>query len=174
VNGHYQKSDDNASFVVFVPSRSPALAILVVIDSPHGAGYTGGAVSAPVFKRIAESALTYLGIPPTLNPPPPVLMARRSEDDSSAVVPQPARMEGDQTAVLALAREGVMPDLRGFSAREALRALSQMGLTARMSGDGFVIAQMPEAGAALVPGAACTLKLDRRALTSSVTGGPTQ
>jgi cell division protein FtsI (penicillin-binding protein 3) len=173
VNGHYQKSDYNASFVGFVPSRRPALAILVVIDSPHGAGYTGGAVSAPVFKRIAESALTYLGIPPTLNPPPPVLMARRSDDDS-AVVPQPARMEGDQTAVLALAREGVMPDLRGFSAREALRALSQMGLTARMSGDGFVIAQMPEAGAALVPGAACTLKLDRRALTSSVTGGPTQ
>ncbi len=174
VNGHYQKSDYNASFVGFVPSRKPALAILVVIDSPHGAGYTGGAVSAPVFKRIAESALTYLGIPPTLNPPPPVLMARRSEDESSAVVPQPARMEGDQTAVLALAREGVMPDLRGFSAREALRALSQMGLTARMSGDGFVIAQMPEAGAALVPGAACTLKLDRRALISSLSGGPTQ
>ena len=46
VNGHYQKSDYNASFVGFIPSRNPALTILVVIDSPHGNGYTGGAVSA--------------------------------------------------------------------------------------------------------------------------------
>ena len=67
VNGHYQKSDYNASFVGFVPSRNPALTILVVIDSPHGNGYTGGAVSAPVFKRIAEAALTYLGVGPNLN-----------------------------------------------------------------------------------------------------------
>ena len=76
VNGHYQKSDYNASFVGFIPSRNPALTILVVIDSPHGNGYTGGAVSAPVFKRIAEAALTYLGVGPNLNAPPPVLVAR--------------------------------------------------------------------------------------------------
>lgn len=172
VNGHYQKSDYNASFVGFVPSRKPALAILVVIDSPHGAGYTGGAVSAPIFKRIAESALTYLGIPPTLNPAPPVLMARRSDDDSE-VVAQPAKIDGDRTAVLELAKAGLMPDLRGFSAREALRTLSQIGLTARMSGDGFVVTQSPEPGAALVRGGACTLRLDRRA-ASAASGGATE
>ncbi len=174
VNGHYQKSDYNASFVGFVPSRKPALAILVVMDSPHGAGYTGGAVSAPVFKRIAESALTYLGIPPTLNPAPPVLLARHSADESDVVAAQPARIDGDQTAVLELARAGVMPDLRGFSAREALRALSHIGLTARMSGDGFVVSQMPEAGAALVPGEACTLRLDRHTPSAAASGGATQ
>ena len=64
VDGHYQKSEYNASFVGFVPSRNPVLTILVVIDSPHGNGYTGGAVSAPVFKRIAEAAVTYLGVGP--------------------------------------------------------------------------------------------------------------
>ena len=41
----YSKSDYNASFVGFVPSRKPALTILVVIDSPHGNGYSGGAVA---------------------------------------------------------------------------------------------------------------------------------
>ena len=35
VNGRYSKSDYNASFVGFVPSRKPALTIIVVIDSPH-------------------------------------------------------------------------------------------------------------------------------------------
>src|SRR6476469_3511527 len=82
VNGHYQKSDYNASFVGFVPSRNPALTILVVIDSPHGNGYTGGAVSAPVFKRIAEAAVTYLGIAPHLSAAPPVLAARHDSRDA--------------------------------------------------------------------------------------------
>ena len=56
-----------------------------------------------------------------------------------------------------------MPDLRGLSAREALKALSRIGMTARMTGDGFVLEQNPEAGAALVRGDACALTLGRRA-----------
>ena len=55
------------------------IAIIVVIDSPHGGAYFGGSVSAPIFKRIAESALRHLGIGPTLNPAPPVIVARRDE-----------------------------------------------------------------------------------------------
>ena len=36
-----------------------------------------------------------------------------------------------------------MPDLRGLSAREALRTLTRIGMTARMNGDGFVLEQSP-------------------------------
>ena len=152
VNGHYQKSDYNASFVGFMPSRKPALTILVVIDSPHGKGYTGGAVAAPIFKRIAEAALTYLGIGPNLNAPPPVLVARRDPSRDSDAAPQPARAASVLSATVEPARNGLMPDLRGLSAREALKALSRIGMTARMTGDGFVLEQSPEAGAALVRG----------------------
>ncbi len=163
VNGHYQKADYNASFVGFIPSRNPALTILVVIDSPHGNGYTGGAVSAPVFKRIAEAALTYLGIGPNLNAPPPVLVARHDPSRDSDAAPQPARAASVLSVTLEPARNGLMPDLRGLSAREALRALSRIGMTARMTGDGFVVEQSPQAGAALVRGNACALTLGRRA-----------
>ena len=46
------------------------------LDSPHGPhGYYGGSVSAPIFKRIAEETLRYLGVGPTINPAPPVLVA---------------------------------------------------------------------------------------------------
>ena len=79
VNGRYSKSEYNASFVGFIPSRQPALTIIVVIDSPHGNGYTGGVVAAPVFKRIAEASLRHLGIAPTVNPMPPVLVARHDQ-----------------------------------------------------------------------------------------------
>jgi cell division protein FtsI (penicillin-binding protein 3) len=171
VNGHYQKSDYNASFVAFIPSRNPALTILVVIDSPHGNGYTGGAVSAPVFKRIAEAALTYLGIGPNLNAPPPVLVARHDPSHDSDAAPQPARAASVLSATVEPARNGLMPDLRGLSARDALRALSRIGMTARMTGDGFVVGQTPEAGAALVRGNACALTLGRRAPIAA-SGGP--
>src|SRR5205814_8491970 len=139
-NGHYQKSDYNASFVGFIPSRNPAITILVVIDSPHGNGYTGGAVSAPVFKRIAEAAVTYLGIGPNLNAAPPVLVARHdSRDADPEAAAQPAVAAGRLSPQVAPPQEGQMPDLRGMSARAALRSLAHIGVAARLSGDGFVI-----------------------------------
>ena len=64
--------------------------------------------------------------------------------------------------------EGQMPDLRGLSAREALRTLTRIGLTARMSGDGLVIEQSPEPGTMLAGGGeTCTLKLGRRPAAAS-------
>ncbi len=172
VNGHYQKSDYNASFVGFIPSRNPALAILVVIDSPHGNGYTGGAVSAPVFRRIAEAALTYLGVGPNLNAAPPVLVARHdARDGDPEAAPQPARAASVLAATLEPARNGLMPDLRGLSAREALRLLARIGMTARLSGDGFVVEQRPAPGDALVRGDACALTLGRRPPPGMPAGG---
>jgi DNA-binding FadR family transcriptional regulator len=49
-----------------------------------------------------------------------------------------------------------------MSAREALRALSHIGMTARLTGDGFVVEQSPRPGDALVRGDACALTLGRR------------
>jgi cell division protein FtsI (penicillin-binding protein 3) len=172
VNGRYQTSDYNASFVGFIPSRNPALTILVVIDSPHGRGNTGGVVSAPVFKRIAEAAVTYLGIGPNLNAPPPVLVARHDPSHDSDAAPRPARAASVLSAAIEPARNGLMPDLRGLSAREALKALSGIGMTAQMTGDGFVIDQRPAAGEALVRGNACALTLQRRAPAAATRGTP--
>jgi len=61
-NGHYV-SKYVASFVGLVPARKPRLAILVMIDEPHGQIY-GGVVAAPVFRDIARFALQYLEVPP--------------------------------------------------------------------------------------------------------------
>ncbi|HEY1315614.1 MAG TPA: penicillin-binding protein 2 [Gaiella sp.] len=61
-NGHYV-SKYVASFVGLVPARKPRLAILVMIDEPHGQIY-GGTVAAPVFRDIARFALQYLEVPP--------------------------------------------------------------------------------------------------------------
>jgi len=157
---HYSKSDYNASFVGFVPSRKPAVVIVVVIDSPHAHGYYGAVVSAPVFKRIAETTLRHLGIGPTLNPPAPVIVARH-DTRAEEVGPQPiaAPIQPDRVPDVV---PGQMPDLTGLSGRDAIRTLMQVGLTPRLDGDGFVIDQSPRAGAVLTRGDTCVLKLGRR------------
>jgi beta-lactam-binding protein with PASTA domain len=56
---------------------------------------------------------------------------------------------------------GTVPDLRGMSAREATRELAKLGLTPRVSGDGFVVSQDPPPGAPLDAVSLCRLTLDR-------------
>ena len=154
VGGHYSHSEYNASFVGFLPSRDPAVAIVVVIDSPHGPNrYFGGTVSAPIFRRIAEATLRYLGIGQTINPIPPVLVARH-DDSVNGATTVPSASIGDHAgsptvSLVSDGPPGTMPDLRGLSARDALRKMMRLGLAARVEGSGFVIAQEPAAGAPL-------------------------
>jgi len=166
VDGRYSATEYNASFVGFLPSRKPALSIVVVIDSPHGNGYFGGAVAAPIFRRIAEASLRHLGIAPTVNQPPPVLVARHI--DEQPIAPRPVNYVAPQPQPA----DGYMPDLRGLSAREALRTLTRVGVTARINGSGFVIDQAPAPGSAIVPGDNCTIKLGRRPLLPPTSGAP--
>jgi cell division protein FtsI (penicillin-binding protein 3) len=161
VDGRYSPSEYNVSFVGFVPSRKPALTIIVLIDSPHGNGDTGGVVAAPIFKRVAEASLRHLGVAPTVNAAPPVLVASR-DADADRLEPRPASLPSSLTPFVEAVRAGVMPDLRGLGARDATRRLTQLGLSARIKGSGFVIEQVPAAGAVLMPGAPCTLTLGRQ------------
>ncbi len=157
VNGRYSKSDYNASFVGFIPSRNPVLTIIVVVDTPQG-GYFGGTVAAPIFKRIAEAALRQLAVPPSINPAPPVLISRR-EDSPQRPATGPA---SPSIVTLPAAAEGTMPDLRGLSARDAVRTLARLGLSPRLDGRGLVADQRPAPGAPIDAGGSCQLWLDRQ------------
>jgi len=162
-SGHYSPSDYNASFVGFLPSRKPAVTIIVVIDSPHGShGYYGGSVAAPAFKRIAETTMRYLGIGPNLVSPPVVFAQQHAapREDGAAAPPGPVAI------VRTTAQEGasaVAPDLIGLNAREAVRVLARIGLRPRVSGDGIVVQQEPRPGTPVDPGMACSLTLGRPA-----------
>jgi cell division protein FtsI (penicillin-binding protein 3) len=60
--GTYSASRFVASFTGYAPADSPQLAMIVVIDEPQG-DTRGGAVAAPVFSRVGEQVLSYLGVP---------------------------------------------------------------------------------------------------------------
>jgi membrane peptidoglycan carboxypeptidase len=170
-NGRYSNTDFNVSFVGFVPSRKPAFTIVVVVDSPHKVPPYGATVAAPIFRRIAAAALQQYGVPPSINPAPPVLAVHHDADDEHEHPLDSARGRPTSTAGLtpsivtvdgnAPGKTAVFPDLRGLSARDALRTLAQLGMTARLNGAGIVVRQAPEPGAPVDRETAATLWLER-------------
>jgi cell division protein FtsI (penicillin-binding protein 3) len=157
-NGRYS-SDTYASFVGFMPSNDPKVTILVVLDSPRGNnGHYGGPVSAPIFKRIAEEAMRYLRVPPSINPDPPVLLAKEQRPSTQTttnlvVVPPPVPIVEDEP--------GTVPTVVGLSLRDATQKLLKFGLAAEAEGDGFVVEQSPEPGTPAEPGDVCRITLAR-------------
>ena len=169
VDGRYSKSEYNASFVGFVPSRQPRFTIVVVIDSPHGKNlYYGSGVAGPIFRRIADAALRHYGVAPTFNSAPPVLVAR-----AEAPRERPVSGPADFPAIVtvsgrAVGSAAVFPDLRGLGAREALRVLAGLGVTPRIHGAGVVVEQDPAAGSSVESGEVATLRLERNVVVEVV------
>lgn len=171
INGRYSTST-HASFVGFVPSTAPALAVLVMLDSPHGVhGHFGGPVAAPIFRRIAEASLSYLGVPQTVNPPAPVIVAGDDGADTPSVRTSAAARP--EEPLREPVRQGVTPDVRGLGAREAVQRLAEAGCVPEIAGVGVVVGQTPEAGASLRPQQRCVVRLSRLP-AGAVTAGLTQ
>jgi hypothetical protein len=170
-----------ASFAGFVPSRDPALAIIVVVDEPHG-GFHGGEIAAPTFSRIALPALQYMGVMPeeggvVLNRNVEIQAALKSFE-SMPILPR-SRLAAPSTSIAQPARFvplalrearprpepeeqeiAEMPDLSGRSLREANVLLAQMGLVPHLSGRGSVVgSQDPPPGVEVAPGSTCELVL---------------
>ncbi|HEY6507228.1 MAG TPA: penicillin-binding transpeptidase domain-containing protein [Vicinamibacterales bacterium] len=161
VKGSYRgHSDYNVSFVGFVPSRSPRFTIVVVVDSPHKVSPYGGVVAAPIFQRISEALIRRNGVPRTIDPAPPIIAVRAAPSEGQT--PRQTTVSRDPDTTVTTSGVGAVPDLSGLSAREALRILAERGLTPRLHGAGFVVAQDPPAGTPYLQDPTATLWLSRR------------
>ena len=60
-HGRYSHSKMVTSFAGFAPKDDPKMAALLVLWEPQGAFY-GGIIASPVFARLAEKVLPYLGV----------------------------------------------------------------------------------------------------------------
>ena len=126
------------------------------MDSPRGRnGHFGGPVSAPIFKRIAEATLQYLGVTPTISPDAPVLVVRTPAPPEPPTVAEVPVIGPDPAApVLKLAPSDLpnaIPDLRGMSARDAIRALASHPLVFSLHTAEALYDEMAAAHQALLP-----------------------
>ncbi|MDI1481520.1 penicillin-binding protein [Polyangium sp. y55x31] len=167
--GRYTDTHYVASFAGFVPADKPRLVIAVVLDEPLGGTYGGGSVAAPVFRRIGEMALRYLGVTPRGSVP-----MKLSEVSDRAKVGDPAtstyQVLTEARAAVAPITAGVVtpsapmksgetrvPDLTGQPVREAIRAATAAGLTPTAFGTGRLSRVEPPAGTVLPKGSAVKL-----------------
>ena len=192
--GHYSAHNLIASFVGFAPINSPAITILVQLDSPAGM-HEGGQVAAPPFKRIAQQVLAYMDVPHDIPVPAETLQANRqhvadqnladvsdfdplrtdtnkSVEDSAPVAP--SQLAGVPAPTVELAEgDGIaVPQLAGKTVREATEQCLKLGLNPVLVGTGIAVEQSPEPGDTIRRGGRITIQFARDAsLISASTGG---
>jgi cell division protein FtsI (penicillin-binding protein 3) len=167
--GKYTDTHYVASFIGLVPAEKPRLAIAVVLDEPMGGTYAGGSVAAPVFRRVGEMALRYLGVTPRGSVPMKLSeVSDRAREGDPAVnayqVLNEARGAASPITTAVVTPSAPMkvgevrvPDLSGFPAREAVKAAAGAGLSAYVEGTGRLSRQEPPPGAVVPKGSAVKL-----------------
>jgi cell division protein FtsI (penicillin-binding protein 3) len=183
-NGKYSKSYQ-ASFVGYFPADNPLYTCIVIINSPSNGTYYGGLVAGPVFKEIAEKVysssvdfikpvnnqkdlLTKLpevittksgelnritksiGLPTSISETDGYVM--RNRKDSVKINMSSVNIEGQL-------KKGIMPNLYGMSAKDALFLLENNGIYVRLLGFGSVKKQSIEAGQKFIRGNKVVLTL---------------
>lgn len=139
--GMYSETDFIATFIAYAPADNPRIAVLVVIDTPQGDVIQGGTLAAPAAKQIIEGTLQYYGIPVNTGTP----------SDLNDLTPQPPVDEEDKpTSTLPTTQPGKgevsVPDLKGFTIRQAGELLGELELRYKFSGSGLANQQFPAAG----------------------------
>jgi len=167
-SGRYSMVDHVASFVGFVPASRPALVVLVSLDTPKGDHNEGGDVAAPLFARIANEAVRLLAIPPD-DPTRNIRLVTYSPETVAKTTFAAERAH--EAAPVPADDPRIMPDLRGFSLREAALMAARHGLSVEIHGSGVVARQTPLPGTPLEPGMSCSLELSPTSRTSAGPGG---
>jgi len=188
--GHYSTHQLIASFVGFAPINTPAVTILVQLDSAVGM-HEGGQIAAPTFKRIAQQVLAYLDVPHDIAVPSSVLQANRRHQndqdlsdvtdfnpvqvdtggramDEVPVVSEQARGLAAPTAELAEGEGIPVPQLQGKTVREVTEQCMKLGLSPVLVGTGIAVEQSPEPEATVRRGGRITVRFARGASVVSV------
>ncbi len=150
----YAKDKWIASFFGFVPADRPRLAISIVIDEPLINHY-GGTVAGPVFKRIADQSLRYLGVSPRFSERSGAsgkkknARAAREERERQDPAKESRDNETGPSSVFADMLElgpGQVrtPHLVGMSMIDAMEILSSQGLRPLFMGTGIAAEQIPQ------------------------------
>jgi cell division protein FtsI (penicillin-binding protein 3) len=160
----YSHSKFNALFIGLIPAEKPVLAISVIVDEPKGAIY-GGVVAAPIFRAIAAQSLRVLGYYPQEAPKGKEAPPDKNQPVLAGILPTPAAAATTPAPKFTLPKlkippgpVTVMPDLSGYTIRQALTLLNRSGLHCRFEGSGLAVSQDPAPGTAITPGATCSVQ----------------
>ena len=188
--GRYSTSQLVASFVGLAPINTPAITVLVTLDSAVGL-HQGGQIAAPVFQRVTQQVLAYLNVPHDIpvaarknrvgDPQSPEASLNDVTDfnpeqtdesvsppDLSAAVAQEPTPGNPAPAVEFAEGEGILvPAFEGKGVREVTEECTKLGLNPVLIGTGIATEQSPGAGATIRRGSRITVQFTRGVLRGS-------
>lgn len=170
-----------ASFVGYFPAENPLYSCIVVINAPSNGVYYGNIVAGNVFREIADKVYAtnfyrdfrneekkdrIASAPEAGNGfrndidevlgSLDVRYKRTSKEDWVAT-----RESGDTVRLVGVEiKQGLVPDVRGMSLRDAIYLLENAGLRVRYNGRGKVLRQSPAHGARVYEGSVVSLDLN--------------
>jgi cell division protein FtsI (penicillin-binding protein 3) len=172
-----------ATFVGYFPAEAPKYSCIVVVSAPSNSVYYGNLVAGPIFKAVADKV--YAGAldihkPYNRNLPLisdtnfPVVKAGFAPEASYAlnslnITNQIAgSAAGYATAShlrekiifkAAPTKSGLLPDLTGMGARDAVYILENLGFKVQLQGRGAVVQQLPVPGTPMKKGSQVIIQL---------------
>jgi cell division protein FtsI (penicillin-binding protein 3) len=146
-NKRFSSERVRTSFMGFFPSENPRFVMLVSIDEPQMFKW-GGQAAAPVFKSISQQLIRCFE--PEIGETPPV---REQEINTGAKI----RLVSTPSVVPAADDEAVMPDFRGLTVRQALKAAQEKGLEMNVMGSGWAVSQKPAPGSPIKGQRSCAV-----------------
>lgn len=136
-DGKPDSSKSVVSFIGFAPVNDPKISVIVIMDQPNDPTVGGGSVAAPVFKKIVEQSLQYMGVPKTL-----------TKDDKDKA----KENDGKNSAIQAQNRPPA-PDLINKTVKDAEKQLLKSGIAFDTIGKGATVTkQFPAKGTPMSPG----------------------
>ncbi len=133
-----------SSFVGYFPVENPAYSCIVVVHKPNKKiGYYGNVVAAPVFKKIAEAVIHNIPDKSTIELHKIAALTHQNQIPNSTELLNSERM----------------PDVRGWTAMEAVAILENLGVTVTLKGKGKVLRQSQKPGMQLKKNQTVTLTL---------------
>jgi len=177
-NAGYNRSSYKGTFVGYFPAENPRYSCIVVINNPTKGVYYGGAISAPVFREIADRVYASdmeMGFTwnDTVKEKSKVPVSGGFGNDLATLGRWLGFTPGfklnnnwivsDSTGIKIAsynAGNGIVPNVNGMGMRDAVYLLEKHGFKVLTSGIGIVRKQSLKPGSKALPGSVVELKLE--------------
>jgi len=170
-----------ASFAGYFPADHPKYSCIAVVYAPTGGEYVGGAVSAPIFKEIADKVFSNemdlhneLASTDSTNKNMPDAKSGQQKDLNKVLAELNVNAltgnaeatwvsaSGTDAGVMMVERKtnfGSVPNVMGMGIRDALYLLENSGLNVKVSGKGSVRKQSLDPGTKIMKGQKIVIEL---------------
>ena len=157
VDGRYSKKNYNSSFIGFFPVENPQIVCLILINSPDQGKY-GGLVAAPIFKNVAERLVQndterfqqYIN--------PDLMKNLKFAEDNSNQIQSKTIIKPINMQKVNNSSSNQMPDLINCRVKDAINALTRLGVKYKIKGTGMIISQSIAPGKKLNGNEICLLE----------------